>query len=79
MPVPTSKNADQNFIQLCGWKVMNSALLTPVPPACGRLRQGSGQLTARDGSEVVLRLNRSLAEAFSSIQQLQQQHWLNHR
>lgn len=49
--------------------------LTPVDPCPRPLRppQGSGHTTA------VVQLNRSLAETFSSLQQLQQQHWLDHR
>lgn len=57
---------------------MKASQLTPVPPA-SRLPQRSGQESGGGGSEVVLQLNRSPAEAFSSLQQLQQQHWLNHR
>lgn len=33
----------------------------------------------RDSSEVEVQLNRSLAEACSTLQQLQQQCWINHR
>lgn len=75
-PAQTSKNTAQNFIGFCEHP---SICAEPRPTCFRRLPQGSAQIRASGGSEVVLQLNRSLAEAFSSLRQLQQQHWLDHR
>lgn len=76
IPVHPSENTDQNFTD---WNMRKVPVVTPVPPASRRLRQGLGPAAEGDGGEVALRLNRSLAEAFSCLQQLQQQCWLSHR
>lgn len=49
--------------------------LSPVPSRPSRARRSA----AGDDGGAVLRLNRSLAEARSSVEQLQQHHWLDHR
>lgn len=54
-------------------------MVTPVPPAFRRRPQGPSPAAGRDSGQVALRLNRSLAEAFSCLQKLQQQRWLSHR
>lgn len=53
-------------------------MLTPVSPVSSSVPRAwrSGRLQANDGRDVVLRLNGSLGEAFSS---LQQHHWLDRR
>lgn len=56
-------------------------MLTPVSPVSGSGPRGrrSGRLTANDSRDVVLQLKGHLAEAVSSLQQLQQRRWLDHR